>query len=317
MLKYMHFSAATNAITKGSDANYTVPANGDFIWVFAQRPNEQEITKMCTDFSIEQKFFRTFAKEHRSVRYSTSPLVFVFMDYYLENNHIKNSRILFILKENALIIVMQHQNIFHNDLFEKLVNEFKPVKRKSLARLMYQFLSEDVEENYDVLEKVETTIMHLEKEITKSKNERVQDVIKLKRAIYRMSRRFWGSAKIVYVVKKGLTPLKMDLESTRLLDDVYNTYMHQIDILSSAKEMLSDILVIQETASANDLNVIIKKLTSFTIILLIPALIAGIYGMNFDNIPELHWRNGFYVALGMMAASMVLTYYAFHKRKWV
>src|SRR3989304_8775308 len=104
-----------------------------------------------------------------------------------------------------------------------------------------------------------------------------------------MSRRFWGSAKIVFVIKKGVTPLKVDVESIILLDDVYNTYMHQIDILSSDKEMLSDVMAVYDTRVQNELNIIIKKLTGITVILAAPTLIASIYGMNFKFFPEIGW----------------------------
>jgi magnesium transporter len=316
MIKFLYYNSSTNEIKKGNDLSYAVPTNNDFIWIFAQRPDDKEIAKISADFGVEQKFFKIFSKESRSVRYSISPLVFVFMDYYLENGHIKNSRILFILKENALIIVLEQPTIFHNELFDQLVDSFKPVKKKSLVRLMYQFLMDDVDENYEVLEKVETTIMDLEKDILHGKH-RVEDIIKFKRRIHRMSRRFWGSAKIVFVIKKGLTPLKVDIESTRLLDDVYNTYMHQIDILSTSKEMLSDILAIHNTAVQNDLNLIIKKLTAFTVILLVPTLIAGIYGMNFAYIPEFRWEFGYPFALLSMAVSIAILYYFFHRKKWL
>jgi magnesium transporter len=182
---------------------------------------------------------------------------------------------------------------------------------------MYQFLMDDVDENYEVVEKIENIIVDLEKDISSGKNsKRVHDIIKFKRAIYRMSRRFWGSAKIVFLIKKGLTPLKVDVESASLLDDVYNTYMHQIDILSSAKEMLSDVLAVYEARAQNDLNIVIKKLTAITVILMVPTMIASVYGMNFKYMPELAWEYGYAFALASMVASIAVLSYFFHRKKW-
>jgi magnesium transporter len=318
MIKYMYYNGTNNEVKKGTNLDYKLPSKNDFIWLFMQNPAEGEIKKVCRDFSIENKYFRTFSKEHRSVRYLMNPLIFVFMDYYLEANKIKSSRILFILKENALIIVMQRKNTFHNELFDKLVDSFEQLEKKSLLRLMYQFLMDDVEENYEVVERVESIIMDLEKDIVSGKNgKRVQDIIKFKRAIYQMSRRFWGSAKIVFVIKKGLTPLKVDVESVLLLDDVYNTYMHQIDILSTAKEMLTDILSIYDSRMQNELNLVIKKLTSITVIIMVPTLIASIYGMNFHHIPELDWQLGFPLAILLMFISIFASMVFFKRKKWL
>jgi magnesium transporter len=317
MLKYMYYDQSKNKVTKGS-GDYSVPSGSDFVCIFTQNPTEELTKKISKDFNIDKKYFKSYSKEHRSVRYSINPLVFVFMDYFLENNRIKTSRFLFILKENALIIVMQHKNIFHNELFDSLVDSFEHMKKKSLVRLMYQFLMEDVEENYEVLEKVEGIIMDLERDITAGKDgKRVHDIIKFKRAIYRMSRRFWGSAKIVFVIKKGLTPLKVDVESVILLDDVYNTYMHQIDILASGKEMLSDILAIHDSRVQNDLNLVIKKLTAITVILAVPTLIASVYGMNFRSMPEIEWQYGYLFSLLLMLASIFVLVHFFHKKKWM
>jgi magnesium transporter len=317
MIKHAYYSSPKNAISNGN-SDYKIPAKNDFVWVFMQNPSEAETKKISKDFGIDNKYFRTFSKENRSVRYSINPLIFVFMDYYLENNRIKSSRILFALKENVLIIAMQHKNTFHSELFDKLAGSLEHMEEKSLLGLMYRFLLEDVEENYEVMEKIESIIMDLERDIVSSKNsKRVHDIIRFKRAIYRMSRRFWGSAKIVFVIKKGLTPLKVDVESVLLLDDVYNTYMHQIDILSSAKEMLTDILAIYDARAQSELNLVIKKLTAITVILMVPTLIASIYGMNFRFMPELEWEYGFYAILLIMFIAMASSLTFFKKRGWI
>jgi magnesium transporter len=60
-----------------------------------------------------------------------------------------------------------------------------------------------------------------------------------------------------------------------------------------------------------------KQLTSWAAIVLVPTLIAGIYGMNFIHMPELRWRFGYAYALGVMALSMILLYRMFKKRDWL
>jgi magnesium transporter len=60
-----------------------------------------------------------------------------------------------------------------------------------------------------------------------------------------------------------------------------------------------------------------KKLTSWAAIILIPTLIAGIYGMNFRHIPELGWRYGYPMALGLMGLSSLALYVMFKKREWL
>jgi magnesium transporter len=65
------------------------------------------------------------------------------------------------------------------------------------------------------------------------------------------------------------------------------------------------------------MNEIMKKLTSWAAIILIPTLIAGIYGMNFNHMPELRWRYGYYYALGLMLLVGLILYRAFKRRDWL
>jgi len=318
MLKYMYYDSGKNTCTKDAGFSYAMPKDGDFIWILMEKPEEKEIEKVCKDFRLQKKYFNLYKEEKRSARFSINPLVFVFMDYYLEGEDIRNSHILFVLKENALIIALPRVTPFHNELFNRLTQTLQESKVKNLGRLMYQFLLDDVNENYDVLDKVDEMITGIEHSVASGKDHTsVDTVVKMKRRIHIMARRFWGSAKIIFVIKKGLTPVKVDAESMRLLDDVYDTYMHQVDILASYKDMLSDTLMLYTTKASNDLNVIIKRLTALTVILMVPNLIASIYGMNFDYIPALHWSYGIFLSLGLMSVSILLLYYVFHRMKWI
>jgi magnesium transporter len=318
MFKYMYYNSGKKTCEKGTKLDYKIPAGSDFVWILMEKPDEHEISKVSKDFKISRRHFETFRKEKRSARYSINPLVFVFMDYYMEGEKIESSHILFVLKENALIIALPTITPFHNELFDRLVTLMETSKTKNIATLMYQFLLDDVNENYDVLDKVDTLITDIEKRVVMNANKMtIADVVKIKRRIHLMARRFWGSAKIIFTIKKGLTPLKPDVESMRMLDDVYDTYMHQVDILSSYKDMLTDILTIHTTQASNDMNLIIKRLTSFTVILMVPTLIASIYGMNFAEIPELHSEYGYPTTLIAMIVSIALLYAFFHRKKWI
>jgi len=70
------------------------------------------------------------------------------------------------------------------------------------------------------------------------------------------------------------------------------------------------------TVTSNNLNAVMKRLTAFTVILMVPTLIAGIYGMNFDFIPELSWPWGYGWALGIMAVAMAAAAAFFKRNDW-
>jgi magnesium transporter len=65
------------------------------------------------------------------------------------------------------------------------------------------------------------------------------------------------------------------------------------------------------------MNSVMKTMTSWGAILLLAALVAGIYGMNFEHMPELNWLFGYPFALGIMATITVVGYLLFKKRGWL
>ncbi|NJL83995.1 MAG: hypothetical protein HC890_15660 [Chloroflexaceae bacterium] len=74
-----------------------------------------------------------------------------------------------------------------------------------------------------------------------------------------------------------------------------------IEIVENDRELAANILDLYQSALANRMNEIMKVLTIIATIFIPLTFIAGVYGMNFENMPELHTRNGYFVVLGMMA----------------
>ena len=88
-----------------------------------------------------------------------------------------------------------------------------------------------------------------------------------------------------------------------------------------AREQLADpgdpFLEVRVAQVANRLNLVMKKLTSWAAIILLPTLIAGIYGMNFRHMPELSWQFGYPAALASMVLGAGALYVVFKRRDWL
>ncbi len=323
MLKYAHYQQGKPTVGEG--LNYTIPTNGDFLWLFLSKPSIEELTKIVKDFSLDFKTLQEFSRANHSKRYSTTPFQFVFVDYFIEKEKIRSTRLFFVLGKNFLIVVVPQPFEYYDALFLRLVHELTLCKSgKNIGHLLYHFLEEDTEENYDVLEKTEAQIIHLETGVVNSKEINVQEIVALKRELFHMTRRFWASAKIIFAIKKGITPVVMDKQSANLLDDIYHTFQHQIDMATAQKEMLSDVLDVHTVSLSNrlanisnGLNHTMKFLTALTVIIMVPNLIASVYGMNFKFIPFSEWTNGFYIIIGVMVLSLAVTLGYFWRKKWL
>jgi magnesium transporter len=101
------------------------------------------------------------------------------------------------------------------------------------------------------------------------------------------------------------------------LRDITDHLLRTIELTDGVREILTTVVDIRMAQSAHQLNEVMKKLTAWAAIILVPTLVAGIYGMNFRHMPELHWVVGYPLALGLMAVSSVWLYLGFRKRGWL
>lgn len=99
--------------------------------------------------------------------------------------------------------------------------------------------------------------------------------------------------------------------------DIYDHTIRVVDTIDTYRDLLSGTLDAHLAVASNRLNEIVKVLTSVSIILMTWATISGLYGMNFINMPELHWRYGYPYALSLMAVLAIAEWLYFRRRKWL
>jgi magnesium transporter len=99
--------------------------------------------------------------------------------------------------------------------------------------------------------------------------------------------------------------------------DVMDHVIRVVELADNVRDLLTSLLEVRVAQAANRLNEAMKSMTAWAGIVLVPTLIAGIYGMNFDHMPELSWQLGYPMALGVMAGSAIGLYVYFRKRGWL
>ena len=106
-------------------------------------------------------------------------------------------------------------------------------------------------------------------------------------------------------------------EGTRIfLRDVYDHTIQVIDTIETFREILAEMMDIYLSSLNNRMNAVMKVLTIIATIFMPLTFIAGVYGMNFKNIPELDWRWGYPMVLLLMALIAVFMLFSFRKKKW-
>ena len=117
------------------------------------------------------------------------------------------------------------------------------------------------------------------------------------------------------ILRRDLAGRRTDL--VPYFQDVHDHLLRIAEEIDALRELLTAALEAHLSAASHQLNDIVRTLTAWSIILMGASWIAGVYGMNFEHMPELHWRWGYPFALGLMVSlALVLAVY-FRRRGWM
>jgi magnesium transporter len=116
-------------------------------------------------------------------------------------------------------------------------------------------------------------------------------------------------------VGEGPEVLPKDIE----LDfaDAYDKLLRALDGLDFSRDLLASARDYQQAKIANDQNEVTKVLAVIASLLLVPTFIVGVYGQNFDHMPELHWHYGYWYSWGLIVGTTILQLWFFRRKKWI
>lgn len=141
--------------------------------------------------------------------------------------------------------------------------------------------------------------------------------------LYHLRRDLVGLRRVVAPLREALTPLlrgeiRFVGEAALIhLRDVYDMAVRATDQVDALRDLLNGALEAHLSIMSNRMNLVMKQATSWGAIIVVATLVAGIYGMNFDNLPWNGRREGFIFALALIAVSTAVLYRMFKRRDWL
>ncbi len=183
--------------------------------------------------------------------------------------------------------------------------------------LAYSLVDSIVDNYFVVLEKLGERIEDLEDELVKNPvAETLHEIHALKREMIFLRKAVWPLREVISSMERGESSLIKD--STKIyLRDVYDHTIQVIDAIETSRDMLSGMLDIYLSSMSNRMNEVMKFLTIIGTIFIPLTFIAGVYGMNFEHMPELKWRWGYFGLWGAMIGIGVFMLFYFKKKKWL
>ena len=191
--------------------------------------------------------------------------------------------------------------------------------QRGTAFLLHQILDQIVDFYSPVLDDFDDRIDRLEEDIFALKqpnNEILTEIMDLKRSVLRLRRISGKQMDILHRMSRGEFTLIPD-EMRPFYRDVYDHLIRVVDLSESYRDLISGSLEAYLSVVSNRLNEIMKVLTIFSAIMLPLTFIAGVYGMNFDNMPELHSSYGYFAVIAIMLVVAMGMLLFFKRRGWI
>ena len=188
---------------------------------------------------------------------------------------------------------------------------------RSIGFLLYSLLDALVDGYFPVLDDIAERADTLEETIILPGQPGLQaEILQLRRDLL-MIRRVVGPERDVMNVLVRHDPPVFSSKEIVYFQDVYDHLLRVTDSVDIYRDMLSSVLDANLSMVSYTLNIVLKRLTASSIILMSMTLIAGVYGMNFAHMPELDWRYGYPFALGLMAVVAAIEVGLFMRIGWL
>lgn len=226
-------------------------------------------------------------------------------------------------------IFLRELNIFLGKFFiitatrQKLreMRAIKPIlleeEINSADKFLYHLLDLVVDNYFTVGYRIEAKIEKLDEDILLSMKKSHQNEIIGLRSEIMWLKNVLGPQKnvIMALTKKELRLIDENLQ--KYFNDVYENAVKIHEMFDTFRDLIGNLREAYQLSLANRANEIMRMFTALTTIFMPMTIITGLYGMNFDNMPELHWKYGYFLVIGLLLSVGFFMYILFRKKEWL
>ncbi len=230
---------------------------------------------------------------------------------------VKAENFVLILKEKMLITFQEQVGDVFEPVRNRLRNNKRLIRNSGPDYLAFSLMDVIIDHYIYIISLLGERIESLDDKLsTKSSNDLLVEMNALKRELNYLRKCILPAKEMLNALYKTEMDLFMD-ENVVHFRELQNNFTQAFESIEIYKELLNDHLVTYNTQISNRLNDIMKFLTIFSVVFIPLTFIAGIYGMNFENMPELKSPYGYFIALGAMALVAAGMLAIFKRKKWL
>lgn len=244
-------------------------------------------------------------------------LIILKMLFFDEDSQtIDTEQISLILGHNYVITFQEREGDVFDAVRGRLQRSSGRIRQRGTDYLAYALIDSIVDSYFHILEKVGDQLAGLEEELVQNPSQSsLARVHHYKRELLKMRKSIWPLRDVINELYKEEPAYIM--EDTRVfLRDLYDHTIQIVDTIEIFRDTVSGLQDLYMSAVGNRMNEIMKVLTIMASIFIPLTFIAGIYGMNFEYIPELKWHYGYFMAWAVMLCCVVGMVLYFRSKKW-
>lgn len=231
-------------------------------------------------------------------------------------------QISFFLGRNYLITFQEKPGDCLDSIRERVRQNHGRIRKTGPDYLTYAILDSVIDSYFPAVEAYADRLDHLDAELTESISPTsMRDILEIRNELLLLRRSIRPHREAVNELVRDRHVMIQD-ETRVFLRDCYDHTIQLIDLLETYREMCADLREFNLSLASNRMNEIMKLLTIISTIFIPLSFIAGVYGMNFDdksawNMPELHYRFGYPLVLGLMATVSIGLIVFFWRKGWL
>ena len=289
-------------------------------WIGLYKPTEEEFASVVREFGLHPLAVEDPIKaplRTKLERYDgTLFLVLKAARYLDESETVEFGEVDAFVGENFVVTVLRGEPAALVAVRERLEGDPELLRRGPEA-ILYAIIERVVDGYAPVVAGLENDIDEIETEVFSGNAGVSRRIYELSREVIEFQRATEPLPAILDRIISGGEGHEVDAELQKYLHIVQDRTLRIIERVEGFRQLLQNILSVNLTGASIAQNDQVKKISAWAAILFAPTLIGTVYGMNFDYMPELHWRYGYPFAMVLMLMVSVTLYLVFKRRGWL
>ncbi len=231
-------------------------------------------------------------------------------------NRVSVDNLSLVVMDNLLVTFQEEKSDLFNPVRERIRKHSKRFRTLGADYLAFALLDVVIDNYIFILGGLGEKIENLENEMIMDPGRETLKIINLlKRELSNLGRYIRPAREMIIGLVKSESDFIAPVNEKHY-KELQDNINQAVELLDYYRELLYDELNIYHSSMSTRLSDIMALLTIFSVIFIPLTFIVGVYGMNFDNIPELHWRYGYFIVWGVMLLIAIGMLWYFKKRKW-